>query len=69
MYGITESTGNGTQIIAILDTGVDYDHPDLAANIWSNSEEKDGVEVMMMMETVILMILEDGITITKLIPP
>ena len=40
----TESTGNGTQIIAILDTGVDYDHPDLAANIWSNSEEKDGID-------------------------
>ena len=40
----TESTGNGTQIIAILDTGVDYDHPDLAANIWSNSEEVNGIE-------------------------
>ncbi|MDB4135035.1 S8 family serine peptidase, partial [Flavobacteriaceae bacterium] len=40
----TESTGNGTQIIAILDTGVDYDHPDLAANIWSNLEEKDGID-------------------------
>ena len=40
----TESTGNGTQIIAILDTGVDYNHPDLEANIWSNSEEVNGIE-------------------------
>jgi subtilisin family serine protease len=37
------TTGNGTQIIAILDTGVDYTHPDLAANIWSNSPEANGV--------------------------
>jgi subtilisin family serine protease len=40
----TESTGNGIQIIAILDTGVDYNHPDLEANIWSNSEEVNGIE-------------------------
>ena len=29
-------------IIAIIDTGVDIDHPDLAANIWTNSAEAGG---------------------------
>src|SRR5512144_2867412 len=31
--------GDGGLIIAILDSGVDYTHPDLAANIWSNPNE------------------------------
>jgi subtilisin family serine protease len=30
------------QVIAILDTGVDTEHPDLAANIWTNTSETDG---------------------------
>ena len=29
-------------IIAILDSGVDIDHPDLAANIWTNTAETNG---------------------------
>ncbi len=29
-------------IIAIIDTGVDTDHPDLAENIWTNSAEQNG---------------------------
>ena len=37
-------TGNGTQIVAVLDTGIDYTHPDLEANIWINKAEQDGVE-------------------------
>ena len=31
-------------IIAILDTGVDIEHPDLADNIWTNPLESDGIE-------------------------
>lgn len=33
---------NWRPIIAFLDTGVDIDHPDLAANIWTNSAEANG---------------------------
>ena len=29
------STGNRSNVVAIIDTGIDYTHPDLAANIWS----------------------------------
>lgn len=29
-------------VIAIIDTGVDIDHPDLSANIWTNSAEQGG---------------------------
>jgi subtilisin family serine protease len=36
-------TGNGSQTIAILDTGVDYNHPDLQANIWTNNKELNGI--------------------------
>lgn len=31
-------------IIAILDTGVDIDHPDLKDNIWTNTSEADGAD-------------------------
>ena len=31
-------------IIAILDTGVDISHPDLAENIWTNTQESEGEE-------------------------
>lgn len=31
-------------VIAILDTGVDIDHPDLKANIWTNTKETEGAE-------------------------
>ncbi len=34
--------GSSDTIIAISDTGVDYNHPDLAGNIWTNSGEVPG---------------------------
>jgi len=36
------TTGDSTAIIGILDTGVDWQHPDLAANIWTNKQEIAG---------------------------
>jgi subtilisin family serine protease len=44
LYGLTKiqapgawdvSTGSAAQVVAILDTGIDYGHQDLAANVWS----------------------------------
>ncbi|MEA1947314.1 MAG: S8 family serine peptidase [Thermodesulfobacteriota bacterium] len=33
------TTGNSDIVIAIVDTGVDYSHPDLSDNMWSNTGE------------------------------
>jgi subtilisin family serine protease len=35
-------TGSESTLIAVIDTGVDYNHPDLAANIWTNPGEIAG---------------------------
>lgn len=36
------STGSGGVIVAIVDTGMDANHPDLAPNLWTNAREIPG---------------------------
>jgi subtilisin family serine protease len=41
------TTGSGNVVIAIVDTGVAYNHPDLISNIWTNAGETsctDGID-------------------------
>jgi len=34
--------GNAEQVVAIIDTGIDYNHPDIAGNVWTNPGEVPG---------------------------
>jgi len=38
-------TGDGVVVVAVIDTGIDYNHPDLSENIWINPDEIiDGID-------------------------
>jgi subtilisin family serine protease len=44
LWAMPKLEGAKRPVIAILDTGIDITHPDLEANIWTNSLEEDGAE-------------------------
>jgi subtilisin family serine protease len=38
-WTLAQQPGTNRPVVAVIDTGVDYRHPDLAANIWTNTGE------------------------------
>ena len=48
-------------IVAVTDSGVQFDHEDLAANMWVNEAELNGTEGVDDAETAMWMTYTDGI--------
>jgi subtilisin family serine protease len=44
LWNVEKDPQKQRPVIALLDTGVDITHPDLAANIWTNTAEAEGEE-------------------------
>ena len=38
-WALAQQPGTNRPVVAVIDTGVDYRHPDLASNIWINTGE------------------------------